>query len=85
MRSFLISCIVVSNFFIIGCSGEGDIGDSCEVSGDDAECVEEALCTKVVDETLTCLKRCNGQEDCADNEACNGVSGGSGNTCQPKP
>ena len=47
------------------------------------ECETGAVCTNVSD-ALTCRKVCTDQTQCASTENCNGVSGTSTKSCQPK-
>ena len=63
-----------------GCAG--DIGEACDKSGAENECVDEAICTSTATGTF-CLKRCTDDLDCAANEQCNGVSGSNIKSCQP--
>jgi hypothetical protein len=67
----------------IGC-GRADIGETCDRSGDEDECVDEAICTKEVDGRTTCRKRCTDDSQCPTTEKCNGVSETNIKSCQPK-
>lgn len=70
---------------VSGCSSQAGIGESCETKGaTTTECVDGAVCEANATGAPVCLKLCTVQTDCASNEACNGVSGGSLHACQPK-
>ncbi len=77
--------LFLSAAFAIGCASEGAIGDSCGTAGKTTdECVSGAICTNSSGGKNACRKICTEQKDCATNEACNGVSGSSTKSCQPK-
>ena len=75
--------VVVVFILLAGC-GRGDIGDSCDTSGKEDECVDEAICTKGADGATVCRKRCTEDSQCASAEKCNGVSATNIKSCQPK-
>ncbi len=66
--------------------GGAEVGEECDTSGNTDECVENAVCGDSGDGTgvLKCLKVCADQADCAADEECNGVSGGSLKGCRSK-
>ncbi|MBM4344294.1 MAG: hypothetical protein FJ100_13070 [Deltaproteobacteria bacterium] len=67
------------------CASEGQVGDSCGAAGKSAgECASGAICTNTSGGKNYCRKVCTEQKDCAATEACNGVSGSSTKSCQPK-
>lgn len=66
------------------CGGEGEVGESCDTSGSEDECVEGAICDSGDGDAAVCLALCDVQEDCAADEDCNGVSGSSLKACHPK-
>ncbi len=61
-----------------------DVGDACDKSGDTAGCVDGAICTNLKGGDNVCRKQCTSSDECAANEACNGVSGANIKSCQPK-
>jgi hypothetical protein len=67
--------------FFVAC-GDADIGEECDETGDTDECVDGAVCTND-GEGAVCRALCVEQEDCPDDEACNGISGTSLKSCQP--
>lgn len=75
---------IVLLFLLAACGGKGELGESCDQAGGADQCVDGAVCTNLSDGALTCLKMCTVQEDCLANENCNGVSGTSIKSCQPK-
>jgi len=79
MKKWLALVLVL----LVGC-GRGDIGESCDTSGKEDECVDEAICTKGADGATTCRRRCADDSQCASTEKCNGVSGTNIKSCQPK-
>jgi hypothetical protein len=83
MLRMAISGAVVAAL-LIGCGGEGEIGDECDESGQtEDECVDGAICTNESDDANTCRKLCTEQEDCDAGENCNGISGSNLKSCQP--
>jgi hypothetical protein len=77
-----LSCLAV---LALGAGCGGDIGDSCDESGNTRECVDEAICTAGAGGSATCLPRCTDDTQCAPTESCLGVSGiGNIKSCQPK-
>ncbi|APR83541.1 Hypothetical protein A7982_08890 [Minicystis rosea] len=79
-RAFFITAFI---FAIAGCGGSGAIGDTCATTGATTnECGDDAVCTPV-GTALVCAKICTAQEDCADDENCNGLTGNL-KSCQPK-
>ena len=69
-----------------GCGGEGALGEECGEEGiQDGECEDGAVCGKPDDgDALACLKVCDEQADCSDDQECNGVSGSDVKGCRPK-
>ena len=82
IRSFFIPAFILA---LTACgSSTGDkIGDPCQTEGSlSEECGDGAVCTPE-GTALVCLKICDKQEDCAADEACNGLTGNT-KSCQPK-
>lgn len=69
---------------LAACGGEGEIGDDCETPGSRDECVDDAICTNDDVGRYVCRKWCNVQSDCPPDENCNGITGSSSKSCQPK-
>ncbi len=64
-----------------GC-GTPELGEECDEPGDPDACEEGTLCTNE-ESGAVCRKLCREQEDCASDEACNGVSNTDLKSCQP--
>lgn len=87
IQSKLLSMVLVlgiSGLLAAACGGEGEVGEACDTSGSQDECVEGAICDSGDGEGAVCLAICEVQEDCAADEDCNGVSGSSIKACHPK-
>lgn len=69
-------------FLLCGCGG-AEIGEGCDDTGSSDECVDGAVCTNE-DGGSVCRAMCDEQEDCPAAHDCNGVSGTSIKSCQPK-
>ena len=82
MRSCLPFLALSLGLAAIACGSKGALGDGCDTPSGADECESGLLCTN--GETNTCLKECTDQDQCAATENCNGVSGGSLKSCQPK-
>lgn len=67
----------------LGCAS-AEIGDTCDTSGSKDECVDGAICTQISGGSNVCRKSCTADTDCESTEQCNGVSGASTKSCQPK-
>jgi hypothetical protein len=83
----LLSIVLVlgaSGLFATACGGEGEVGESCDTSGSEDECVDGAICDSGDGDAAVCLAICEVQEDCATDEDCNGVSGSNIKACHPK-
>jgi hypothetical protein len=74
----------VSGLLAAACGGEGEVGESCDTSGSQDECVEGAICDSGDGDAAVCLAICEVQEDCPADEDCNGVSGSNVKACHPK-
>ncbi|MFT3773567.1 MAG: hypothetical protein QM820_49965 [Minicystis sp.] len=82
IRSFFMAAFVLA-LAACGSSAAGSVGDPCATAGATGdECGSDAVCTPE-DTLLICRKICTAQEDCAANEACNGLTGNL-KSCQPK-
>ena len=68
--------------FAVACD-DGDIGEECGEPGEMDECVDGAICTNE-GEGAFCRALCKEQEDCPDDESCNGVSDTKLKSCQPE-
>lgn len=69
------------------CSGEAAMGEVCdEAGGEEDVCEEGAICGKNGDgtEDLYCIKVCTSDDDCAADEACNGVDSSNVKGCRLK-
>ena len=81
----LIFSALAIALLMFACASEGDVGDTCGTAGKTTDqCVAGAICTNGTGASNSCRKICTEQKDCATNEACNGVSGSSTKSCQPK-
>jgi hypothetical protein len=83
----LLSMVLVlgaTSLFAAACGGEGEVGETCDTSGSEDECVEGAICDSADDDAAVCLALCEEQEDCSADEDCNGVSGSNLKACHPK-
>lgn len=67
------------------CGGQAEIGEACETaSATTDECVDGAVCTNESGGGFVCRKLCTEQAQCAASEGCNGISGSSLKSCQPR-
>jgi len=87
MKRFTLTIIKTALFIGIislslACGSEAEIGESCETSGSQDECVENAICTNDSGEVLACQQSCEEKEDCSTGYNCNGISGTSLKSCQ---
>ncbi len=70
---------------IFACSGEHDIGEQCEHSGQtDGECESGGVCGVDTAGVLRCQKICVEQTDCPADQECNGIDGTNLKGCRPK-
>ena len=83
-RLSLLALSLVASVGLAACGGKGDIGESCETASATDECADGAICTNNSSGGFTCRKLCTDQAQCASTESCNGISGGSQKSCQPK-
>jgi hypothetical protein len=74
--------ILFVSLFLTSCGGKGELGDGDTPSSKD-ECVDGAVCSNDGDSNH-CRKLCTDQAQCGSNESCNGISGSSLKSCQPK-
>lgn len=68
---------------LVGCAS-AEIGEECDTAGATDECVDGAICTNQADGAKMCRKTCKEDADCGSTEACNGISGSTTKSCQPK-
>ena len=68
----------------VACGG-ADIGEECEEGGSTDECVSGGVCTND-SEGLRCREICDTDADCENTTdwSCNGITGTSIKSCQPK-
>jgi len=87
-RQVFVCVLLIGGTFLAGCGGHpgGTVGDACSLTGSSEECLADEICEDVEEEFggPFCLARCEEQSDCAELEACNGVSGDNGKACHPK-
>jgi len=70
---------------LLACGGKAEVGEKCDTAGATTECADGAICTNDSGGgTFTCRKTCTEQAQCASGENCNGISGSSAKSCQPK-
>ena len=69
----------------LGC-GSAEVGEECDEVGDTDECEDGAICTNLSTEEDPgiCLWLCENDDECAADEACNGIAGSNRKSCQPK-
>ncbi|HVJ22248.1 MAG TPA: hypothetical protein VM686_42875 [Polyangiaceae bacterium] len=68
----------------IGC-GAQEVGEECEDVGDDDECEDGAICTNDgASPAAYCAWLCENDDHCPPDFECNGISGTSAKSCQPK-
>jgi hypothetical protein len=76
---------VFLGFATVACGdGGAAVGEACDTRGSTTECAEDAVCDQDKDGNVVCLALCETQDDCAADESCDGVSGGSLKACHPK-
>lgn len=83
LHSLKLAVMALSIAALAGCAS-AEIGDTCDTSGSTDECVDGAMCTQLSDGNNVCRKTCTDDTSCGADEQCNGVSGSSKKTCQPK-
>lgn len=82
--------IVVNSAWLVllGCGllacGGADIGEACDKTGSQDECVEGAICDTEGDNAKVCLKVCKEDSDCPKANKCTGVSGSNIKACHPE-
>ncbi|MBI2373628.1 MAG: hypothetical protein HYV07_06480 [Deltaproteobacteria bacterium] len=69
---------------LISCGGKGAAGEGCDTPSSTDECESGLICSNDSDEEASCRKICTDQADCAGTENCNGVSGSTTKSCQPR-
>ncbi len=89
MKSFamLLASFLAASALVTACSGEADLGESCDVSGKtDGECTSGGICGKPADgaTAFACLQICGKDEDCPTGRSCNGVDGSNLKGCRIK-
>jgi hypothetical protein len=83
-RSLVVAGLLPLVVAFFACSGESKLGEECDESGVLGECEKGAICGKNKAGALLCLKLCDGQDDCAASEECNGVEGATAKGCRAK-
>lgn len=82
MRAPLTRVLLLA--LLAACSDEAETGEACDTVAGQGECVQGAICEQTDGATI-CLEICESQDDCAADENCNGLSGGSDlKACHPK-
>lgn len=85
IRFFAVLAFATFASMTVACGGTGEVGESCDTPGaTDDECAEGAVCDDTETGETLCLQTCEDQEDCAADEACNGVTGSDIKACHPK-
>jgi predicted small secreted protein len=85
--ALLVSALFAASMLVTGCSGEADLGESCDVSGKtEGECTSGGVCGKPADNATVfqCLQICGKDEDCGAGRSCNGVDGSNLKGCRIK-
>ncbi len=80
MRIWLTALLL--SLALVGCAS-AEIGDECDTPGDADACVDGAICTNSSDGNV-CRKSCTNDDACGADEECNGISGSTTKSCQPK-
>ncbi len=79
-----ILILVAALAVTVACSSDPiAVGGACKDAGKTDECVSGAVCTNDSGGNY-CRKTCTDQAQCATTESCNGVTGSSIKSCQPK-
>lgn len=82
MRNYLITLVLALT--ASGCASDGAaVGEKCETPSNTDQCVDGAVCTNDSGGVF-CRLLCNDKSKCGANENCNGISGSSLKSCQPK-
>jgi hypothetical protein len=76
MRRWMMTLAVV-----LSACGGAEVGESCDTESSEDECVDGAICSTDKG-ALVCAKVCDDDDDCADEENCNGNSGTNLKSCQ---
>jgi hypothetical protein len=80
-----VALLAAIGLAVIACSGEADIGGSCDKEGQQSgECVSGSICGKDSDGAVKCLKQCADQAQCDTGFSCEGVSGTNVKGCRKK-
>ena len=77
------AALICLSFLLAACGQPGE-GESCEGSNSTDACDDGLVCTKEAKETVCRLMCDDPAVVCPDGTACNGISGGSHKSCQPK-
>lgn len=77
--SFLVSATIL----ILGCEDEAFVGAPCDMIGSTEACGGEGLVCDDVEGEPLCLAVCDKQEDCPEDQSCNGVSKSNIKACHP--
>lgn len=80
----MLRLLLVVLLLLCGCGGAAEVGEECDRVGMSEECVRGAICDSVEGDEAVCLAICDDQEDCAEGEDCNGVSGSNIKACHPR-
>lgn len=82
MRIWFSALLMALAFSLSACAS-AELGEECDTAGEVDECVDDAICTNSSDGNV-CRKVCTKDDSCAADEECNGVSGSTTKSCQPK-
>ncbi len=80
-KKFLLGVVLA---LVAACSSDPIVvGGACKNAGKTEECVDKAICSNDKGGTY-CRATCTDQAQCSATESCNGVTGSSTKSCQPK-
>lgn len=101
-NSWLARAAVVFAIAALGCEGApSEMGEECELSGNEDDCVEGGICTEVVkpdqppcttpmmcppiESYNVCMPLCTAEQACAAGTICKRVKGSWKGSCRPDP
>jgi hypothetical protein len=80
--AWIVGLAVTLGLVLAGCGGN-DIGEPCDTTGSQDECVDGAICDTEGDERL-CLALCKEDTECSSDRKCTGVSESNLKACHPR-
>lgn len=83
MRALTLFALLLTAAAPLAACDKPGLGEACTTSNSTDECQDGLVCTKESSGTV-CRQSCTLQDSCPMGTACNGVSGGSEKSCQPK-